>query len=232
MSKLKTVNDLYKYSKNANIPLLSNYNAIFWQEYTNNYARYDKLFNRTYLTFKYFMQDGTETIEELTNDFTEAVYEHLLINNKKYEELYRIYILQDSEYSIVENYSVTETMDKDTTNNNTNTYGDRLDNTTSTQGEQTSNSTSKVSPYDSENFYNDGSASDTIGSRTDTVGFTKGSQTDTLDNTGTEKYTLTKKGNIGVQTATDMIDKHDTYWNKYRFYTAIFENISKDLLLV
>ena len=84
----------------------------------------------------------------------------------------------------------------------------------------------------SENFYNDSSANDTIGSRTDTVGFTKGSQIDTLDNTGTEKYTLTRKGNIGVQTATDMIDKHDTYWNKYRFYTTIFENISKDLLLV
>lgn len=232
MSKLKTINELYKYSKSTNSPLLSNFDATFWQEYVTNYARYDKLFNRTYLTFKYFMQDGTESLAEVTADFTEAVYEHLLANRKKYEELYRIYVLADEKYSLTDNYDVTETMSKSTTKDDTNSYGSRIDNSSSSTGAQTNTSTGKVSPYDNENFYNDSSVNESMGARNDTGSFTKGLQEDILSSDGTENYTLKRKGNIGVQTVTDMITKHDTFWSRYRFYTSIFENISRELLLV
>lgn len=214
MSKLKTINELYKYSKSANRPLLSSFNAPFWQEYIDNYARYDKLFNRTYFTFKYFLQDGSESLAEITSDFTDAVYEHLMVNRKKYEELYRVYILADEKYSLTDNYDITETMDRDTYADTNDTFGSRHD---------TSNDISKVVPYDTTNEFEDGSNSGN---------YDKGSQIDSHLTTGTEDYTLHRKGNIGVTTITDMISKHDTYWSKYRFYTMIFENISRELLLV
>lgn len=160
------------------------------------------------------MQDGTESLAELTNDFTEAVYEHLMINRKKYEELYRIYILADDDYSLTDNYDITETMDRDTSINGSSTTGARTD---------SDSSTSKVVPYDTNVEYEDKALSSS---------YNKGAETDSVSNSGTEDYTLHRKGNIGVQTVTDMISKHDTYWSKYRFYTTIFENISRELLIV
>lgn len=251
---LKTVDDLYGMARSHDIKLLSDYTADFWNDYKANYSRYDKLFRRFYKSFKYFMQDGTEDLVTLTNDFTEDVYNHLMINHKKYAELYRIHVIADNEYSLTDNYNITEIMDRDTTSKDTNVYGSRTDDTTVVTGSRTDSSsidtgnqnnttTAKVSPYNNESFYNDSSAEDVIGSRhdststtkgaeTDTTTAVKGSETDNLDNIGTENYTLTRKGNIGVQTATDMLDKHKKFWTVYEFYTMIFREIAKELLLV
>lgn len=210
---MKKVRDIYAVAKQKNIPMLSNYNADFWSEYVTNFSTYDALFNRAYTTFRYFVDASTD-IEEVQEDFTSAVLGHLIINRKKYEELYRVYTLADDNYSLTDNYDITETMDRDTTGHIDDTYGSRND----------SNSmTNKVVPYDTTSEYEDSSSSNS---------FSKGQELDNRVSTGTEDYTLHRKGNIGVQTVTDMITKHDTYWSKYRFYTMIFENISRDLLLV
>ena len=62
--------------------------------------------------------------------------------------------------------------------------------------------------------------------------YTKGEQSDTHNHDETESYNIRKRGNIGVQTATDMISKHNQFWNSYEFYTLIFKDICKELLSI
>ena len=251
--------DIYKYYKSQNTKMLSNFqpsevNNDFWADYRTNYARYDAVFNRMFNSFWYFLQDSEGTIAEVATDFTQAVYDHLMINEKKYSELYRIEVIPDEDYSLTNNYNITEVMDKDITDNNDNTYGQRIDSgsftegsrsdsASNTLGSQTTTVTDGVAPYDSDVFSNNKESETVAGSRQDSSSFTKGSQSDSssntkgqqidnLDRTYTEDYTLTREGNIGVQTATDMIDKHKKFWSLWAFYEYIFKEISKDLLLI
>lgn len=228
----KTINDIYKYTRSVGMMMLSNYPADFWSDYIANHSRYDSIFRRMYKSYVYFMQEKDDEIADISADFKEDVYNHLLINHKKYSELYRINQISDDEYSLLNNYNITEKMDRDTTKDNDNSYGARSDTTSNNIGQQTSNSTDKVSPYDTETLYNDSSNSTIMGARFDDGTYNKGSQDDELRETATEDYTLTRVGNIGVMTATDMLDKHYRYWNMYEFYTMIFRDICKELLLV
>lgn len=272
----KTVNDMYKEASSKNVMLLSNYPATFWAEYIANYNRYDKLFRRMFKSFIYFMQEEDETITEITNNFTEDVYNHLLVNSKKYEELYRIHVIDDNNYSLTENYDVSETMNKTGSSSTDNVYGARSDSgsavegarndsttndkgaredTTNTViGSQTNDTVEKVAPYDSSTFANNTEKVDNNGSRTDSVKFNegtqsdsssynkgeqnntstfnKGEQNDTSTNRSNESYESRRHGNIGVQTVTDMLNKHKQFWTSWDFYRYIFNEISKELLLV
>lgn len=231
--RMKTVNDMYLYSNTQAHPaLLSNYGADFWAEYRNNAARYDKIFRRTFLSYKYFLQEAGEDIAEITQNFTEDVYNHLMMNDKKYSELFRIYSVDDDKYSLLDNYDMVEKMDRDTSSSDTNTYGSRTDSTSNTLGSQSNDLTNKKAPYDSSTFNNEVETLENIGQRMDSGSMTKGQQQDSLSNTGTEDYTLTRKGNIGVMTGTDMLTKHDNYWRSYEFYMIIFNDICRELLLV
>ena len=129
------------------------------------------------------------------------------------------------------------------TTNTKNTIGAITTNTTSTIGEQSNSEIKKVSPYDSNTFNNESGTDSSFGKRsdsgntttnehTDNLTFTKGQQTDSHSNNSTESYELTRKGNIGVQTGADMLRKHDSFWTPYEFYTMIFKDICKELLLV
>lgn len=211
---LKTVNDMYTNAQHRTLALLSNYDADFWQEYVLNHDRYDSLFRQYYLSYKYFLQLPQESIEDVTNHFIDDVYNHLLIHSKRYSELYRANVIDDADYSIIDNYRMEEIMDRDTSDNSTNTYGARTDGNTSTH---------KVVPYDTTTEYEDASVTDNM---------SKGSQTDTLGTVSAEYYMLTKHGNIGVQTGTDMLNKHTDYWKTYEFYSLIFREISRELLSV
>lgn len=270
----KTVNEMFDYARNNNLKLLSDFEANFWQEYLANYSQYDALFRRMFFSFKYYLQYGDESVETVTNDFINEVKHHLMLNKKKYEELYRIYTLADDKYSLTDNYNVTETMnretgskdtntygsfetvdsmDKDRTNTHTNIYGEREDSSTINTGEQNNNITEQVTTFDSDSFNDNKKNIESNGAREDNVTNTKGSQTDsltnteeedytltntkkehtdTLNNTGTEKYTYTKVGNIGVQTVTDILSKHEKFWSGYMFYEKIFEDICAELLIV
>ena len=88
---------VYKKNKADNTMMLTNYatgeELDFWAEYRTNYARYDAVFNRMFNSFWFFMQLPDDTVDEVTEQFRDAVYDHLLINNKKYQELYRGYTL-------------------------------------------------------------------------------------------------------------------------------------------
>ena len=323
-----TVNDMYKDARSSNAPLLSNYEAPFWSEYVSDFSNYDRVFNRLYKSFEYFLQEEDDSVSECRSNFTEDVKCLLIANSKKYSELYRTYKIDDSIYSLTDNYDVTETYsgnkltniesrlgsrtDKtetsdvigsktdsientdiigaitntETMNNgakNTNentTYGAKNTNENTVYGSGSSETVGEVSPMDSNMFYNNNKNSTTTSEKTDSKqitnsGFTdskqttystftdsktineaertntsnnvvnsgeqnnssnntytKGEQSDTHNHNETESYNIRKKGNIGVQTATDMISKHNQFWNSYEFYTLIFKDICKELLSI
>ena len=251
---LKTVKEMYESAVLKDTALLSTYSGDFWKDYVINHKEYDRLFMRMFKSFKYFLQDGSESIDDVLTDFTEDVKLHLMVNSKKYSELYRTYVVSDNDYMLLDNYNVKETMSKQNSNEGSDVLGARNDvtndtigaittNTTSTIGEQTNSEIKKVSPYDSNSFNNESGTDSNFGTRsdsgntttnehTDNLTFTKGQQTDSHSNTSTESYELTRKGNIGVQTGADMLKKHNSFWTPYEFYTMIFKDICKELLLV
>lgn len=163
--KLKTVNDMYNYTKTVSNRLLSDYSAEFWEEYKKEYQRYDALFRRMFYSFRYYMQEEDESIANVASNFSEDVYNHLMMNDKKYSELYRIHVIADDNYSITDNYNVTEKMSKDTSKDSSDTYGERTDITADELGEKTETTNT------------------TIGSKTDTNVLNTGSQTTTGTNT-------------------------------------------------
>ena len=210
----KTVKEMYEVTKKAGTPLLSNFNDVFWTYYIDNYTELDRYFARRYSSFRYFAQEESDTIEVVTQNFTSSVYEHLLVNKKRYEELYRVQSVNDTDYMLLDNYNVNETVTKEGSGNGSIVSGERQDK---------QYSTSLVSPFDSENFYNDTNSDSTI---------KKGSETDTTNNSYNETVTSNKKGNIGVQTGADMLGKHTNYWKNFDFYNLVFSEIAKELLLV
>ena len=323
-----TVNDMYKDARSSNAPLLSNYEAPFWSEYVSDFSNYDRVFNRLYKSFEYFLQEEDDSVSECRSNFTEDVKCLLIANSKKYNELYRTYKIDDSIYSLTDNYDVTETYsgnklttiesrlgsrtdntktsdvigsktdsientdiigaitNTETMNNgvkNTNentTYGAKNTNENTIYGSGSSETVGEVSPMDSNMFYNNNKNSTTTSEKTDskqtthstftdskqttysaftdskTINeaertntsnnvvnsgeqnnssnntYTKGEQSDTHNHDETESYNIRKRGNIGVQTATDMISKHNQFWNSYEFYTLIFKDICKELLSI
>lgn len=294
----KTVNDMYNHTKAANTPLLSSYSAEFWADYVQNFARYDKLFRRLYKSFWYFDQLYDDSISIVTTDFTDEVYNHLLVNAKKYSELYRINVVSDEDFSIVDNYNITENMDRETGKNTTDVYGQRndsesdtigartdskseslgqrndsksetigsrQDSTNYTQGAQNNQTTVGIEGFNSSAFQDSDKTTDAIGARSDsntsTVGsqsnsesstigaqsnssssttgaqtntksFTKGDQSDSHSDEGTEVYTLTRRGNIGIKTAQEVMKEQKDFWTPYEFYTYIFRDIARELLMV
>ena len=109
----KTVSEMYNYAKANDIKLLSDFDADFWEDYVANYDKYDGVFKRLYKSFVYFEQLDDEDIEDVVEDFTQAVEGHLMINEKKYSELYRMNVVTDTEYSLLGNVDITEVMDKE-----------------------------------------------------------------------------------------------------------------------
>lgn len=251
---MKTTHEIYKYNKDNNLKMLSDYPSDFWSEYRTNHDKYDKVFDRMFMSFKYCFQNEEEETVDIANNFREDVYNHLLMNDKKYSELYRVQVIPDTNYSLTDNYDVTETMDKDISDNNDNEYGSRTDTIEETEGartdevetvtgSQTDDTTHKVAPYDSSDFNNNTKDEEIKGQRTDTEELSKGqqvnetesvkgSQTDSLERTYTEDYVLHRKGNIGVMTVSDMLKKHKDFWDMWSFYEYIFKEICKELLLI
>lgn len=323
-----TVNDMYKDARSSNAPLLSNYDAPFWSEYVSDFSNYDRVFNRLYKSFEYFLQEEDDSVSECRSNFTEDVKCLLIANSKKYSELYRTYKIDDSIYSLTDNYDVTETysgnkltniesrlgsrtdntetsdvigsktdsientdiigainntetMNNGAKNTNENTsYGAKNTNENTIYGSGSSETVGEVSPMDSNMFYNNNKNSTTTSEKTDSKQITnaaftdskqttystftdskiineaertntsnnvinsgeqnnssknkyiKGEQSDTHNHNETESYNIRKRGNIGVQTATDMISKHNQFWNSYEFYTLIFKDICKELLSI
>lgn len=263
--KWVTLNDMYKVCKKNNVPLLSNgLNAVgdYWDDYLENFTEYDKFIARRYKSFRYFSQEPVSRFSELTEEHISEVTDNwlsdcamwLLANDKKYSELYRINVLSSEDYSIIDNYNITETMERETSKSDADIYGSRTDTTEDTLGEREDSVedslgarqdivTDTVAGFNSSDFENadkrqvntgtqSNSRSNTIGEQENSKTFVKGQQSDSHTGSGTEEYTLERKGNIGVKTVPQILDENKNFWDKWEFYMSIFRDINKELLLV
>lgn len=229
-----TVNDMYQYAKDNNLKLLSDCSATFWSDYISNSARYDKLFARLYSSFRYFYQDKDSVIATLTTDFIDEVKSHLILNNKKYEELYRVKVLSDANYNFTGNVNLTDVMDRSFVNGSrSDTEGQRIDSTSTTIGGKTDTDERQVAPFNSSTYSNADKSTTILGSQTNSDSFTKGSQTNSIgQQTNTEDYTLTRTGKTGDKSMAEYIEGHINLWTEFEFYSYIFNDICSELLLV
>ena len=252
--KIITVEDMYNKSIESGSKLFPLLNLNFWNDYSENSEIFDRRFCNLYSSFFYYAQRENDTVESVLQKFKDDVGDFLYFNSKKYSELYRINNISDTTYSITDNYNTTETLEKENTNTSseiigekanteTTSYSSRQDNSSTTLGSQTNTTTDKVSTYDSDDFYNKtntedslsertDSTSSNIGEHTDTTTSNSGEQTNTTNETSTESYTLTKKGNIGVKTVSEILNEHNNFWISFSFYDRIFKDICSECLLV
>lgn len=230
MKKPFKVIDLYKAVGIGESLLPTGTDFDFWEEtYEANTAVYDREFARRYTSFEYFDFMEADTIAEARENFHADVLSILTFNKKRYEEMYRVFLVEDEDDPITYNYDMTETTGAQHTSSvkgeQTNTTGAQ-ENTTGAQTD-----THNVAPYNSGTLTAE--SSDVSGSRTDNFGEredTDGERTDTYDS---DEWTLTRKGNIGVQTAADILRLHTQYWTEtYKFFNLIFDDIAKQLLMV
>ena len=202
----------------------------FWDlTYGAAAAEYDREFARRYKNFYYFdfleEEDKTASVANFKFD----VLSILTMNRKRYEELYRIEVITDEDDPLTYNYDLTEVTGKQHQSNVKGSQENTIGQHTDTIGAQTN--THSVAPYNEATFAPESQdestqRQDTIGQHTDT----EGARTDTID---TDEWTLTRKGNIGTMTASDLLEKHQKQWaSTFKFMELIFDDIQKQLLLV
>lgn len=225
--------DLYK-ALTPNVHLLPvNTNYIWWSEYEENAAVFDRAFARMYANFSFnpLFNDDPEADVSFFNMDVLALFAK---NAKKYEELYRLHVIQDSDLPLSYNYDMKEIMARQTSDQGAITSGQRTDVDNLQVGNQKNTEVNKVTAFNSASENTSDSTASEIGTRNDIRQFTKGQETDTSQSAGTENYTLTRKGNIGVQTGADIARIFMNLWTDERavFYNTIFADICKELLVL
>lgn len=124
--KRSRISEIYDFCKEESIPMLSNYDADFWEVYRQNYNYFDRLFRNTYRTFVVFSCDNGN-VEENATDWIFDVASWLKANEQRYSELWRMQELSDTDYSILDPYHVTETHTGQLSKNATDNLGARTD---------------------------------------------------------------------------------------------------------
>lgn len=236
---MKTVKDLYKMSKEALVPypLLTSYTPAgdidWWNDYRENFSVFDEQFMRQFKTFVFFDQENDETDDDIMSNWQSTLYSWMMMNDKRYAELYRIHVIPDDDaYALTNNYDMHETYSGTNSAQGASTTGQRTDVTIDETGSQNSAGLNKITGWDSasENTHDSNTAS--IGSREDTHQFTKGQETDTSRTQGQDAHTLRRYGNIGVMTVDDLLKKHSDFWQLFNFYKIVFDDICKNFLLI
>lgn len=238
---MKKIIDMYKYCVQEEKPLMPPFEADpdnpAWSDFfantyfadDNSYQAYDREFARRYKDFLYYDFLEADEMSDVITNFWNDVAALLQLNQKKYQEMYRIFLLTDEEMPVTYNYDMTEQTGKQkntfTKGSETDTIGSRSD----TIGEITD--THKVAPFNSTTAQVE--SSDTTSSHTDTIGShsdTLGQRIDTSEN---DAWTLTRKGNIGTQTAADVANSFVKFFdNNFKFMQMIFEDICKQMLMI
>lgn len=221
---------LYKHVQPSGKLFPENTSLEFWDGiYADNSAVIDREFTRRFSHFLYMDFMEGETLEEAIANFKNDVLSVLTCNQKRYAEMYRVFLVTDEEDPITYNYDMTEITGAQHSETKygqvERTKGEQIN----TNGEVTDSH--KVAPYNANTTQID--SEDITSSHTYTDGQridTDGQHTDEYD---ADEYTLTRKGNIGVQTAGDILRIHTEYWTeKYKFLKLIFEDLCKALLLL
>lgn len=233
----RTVNDLYQYAKEHDVPLLTDFTSHvdsvndFWAEYNNDYEMFDWYFCRMFKNYRYFDQDieGENPIEDVFHDFQFAVYGMLTIKDKAYTQLWKIQ-MDTNIPSPTSDYDLTETKTVSKTTEGEYVSGERTDESSESIGEKTNTSTSQVMAYNSSSFVDSSKETDVLGAQTNTGSLTKGEQTNSEDRTETTEYENRIHGS--KNNPNEMLNNYIDTWNNYSFYKLVFDDICKQFLLV
>ena len=237
---LRTINDLYKLSKpglDNNFPLLTEFTSSqevdWWAFYVENFEAFDFQFKQMFKTFIFFDQDPEDTDEDIMEKWGMTVYSWLMMNDKRYSELYRIHVIPDDEnYVLTDNYNMNETYSGSNTGAAAQTTGQRTDVNIDNIGSQNSANQNSIAGWNSSSQNALDASASAMGTRQDTNQFTKGEETDTTQTQGTDEHTIRRWGNIGVQSVMDQLTKQEKFWQSYNFYKIVFEDICKNFLLI
>lgn len=201
----------------------------FWDStYGASSAVYDREFARRFKSFIYYDFLEADNIEDAAANFKSDILSILTFNKKRYEEMYRVFLVADADDPITYNYDMTETTGAQHNETKYGEYQFTKGEQKDTNGEVTDSHS--VAPFNSSTMAaesEDKTSEHTVteGERTDTTG----KHTDEYDS---NEWTLTRRGNIGVQTAGDILRIHTQYWTEqYKFMQLIFDDIAKQLLL-
>lgn len=251
-SKVWNVKELAAEAKKNNEKLLSTYSADFWLPYQANHSHYDRLFRNKYLSFFPYAQDEGDTLASVLDDFQYDVYALLQAHNKDFSELFRLVNVDDEKYSLYNNYDMVEkqsseheegkTINKGAAEDST-TYGEFVETETgsNTTGAQTNTTTNSDSAFNASTFTPTDQSEESLGEREDEVDLTNthnehvdtynyGAREDGETGSGSSSYTLTRVGNIGVMTVSDMFKRHIEVWSEFNFYNYVFDVIASELL--
>lgn len=204
MMKRSRVDEIYDYCLENNLPMLSNYNGDFWEVYLQNHAYFDRLFMKTYRKFTVFgcESDDDDPVSENAIDFIMDVHSWLIANDKRYNELWRMQVLSDIDYSILDPYNVTETHNIETDSSMTDNMGAKTD----TKSGQTSYGAKTVSES---NSFTHGAKSE---SDSETLNYdTDVTVTESELNTGSQQNTTentVSADNVSSYSPKDFIDNH------------------------
>ena len=257
MKKPFKVIDLYKAVGTGESLLPTGTDFDFWEEtYGANTAVYDREFARRFTTFEYFDFMDADTIAEARENFHADILSILTFNQKRYAEMYRVFLVEDADDPITYNYDMVETTGAQHSETEYGATSETKGEETFTKGSQSNTvgaitTTHSVAPYNvstlaaessdgtTQQSNTEGQREDTEGQRIDTEGQridTEGARTDTAlahtDQTDIDEWTLTRRGNIGTQTAADILRLHTAYWTEqYKFMELIFNDIAKQLLM-
>ena len=161
MKKPFKVIDLYKAVGIGESLLPTGTDFDFWEgTYEANTAVYDREFARRFTTFEYFDFLDADTIAEARENFHADVLSILTFNQKRYAEMYRVFLVEDADDPITYNYDMVETTGAQHSETE---YGA----TSETKGAETFTKGSQQNTKGSETFTK-GSQSNTVGAVTTT----------------------------------------------------------------
>lgn len=194
------------------------------------YQTYDREFARMYGDFKYydFLEDEDQAMSDTITHFWTDIASILQKNQKRYQEMFRIYLATDEQIPFDYNYDLTETYGKTKNTFTKGSESDTIGQHQDTIGEITN--THNVAPFNSTNPQVE--STDVTSSHTDTIGQHSDTYGQRIDTSEDDAHTVTKKGNIGVQTASDVAERFISMWSKYKYMELIFEDICKELLMI
>ena len=235
-----TIADLYKMSKpgiDNNFPLLTEFSSSqdidWWADYVSNFEAFDWQFRQMFKSFVFFDQDPEDTDDDVMTKFGMTVYSWLMMNDKRYSELYRIHVIPDDEaYVLTNNYDLHETYSGSNSAQGATVTGQRTDVNIDQIGSQNSAGQNNVTGWDSNSENLHDSNTTQMGSRNENHQFTKGQETDTSRTQGSDSHTLRRYGNIGVADVDTLLKHHADFWQLFNFYKIVFDDICRNFLLI
>ena len=222
--------DLYKNLGENEHLLPTSTGLTFWEAiYTANASVMDREFARRFSGFRYFDFMHDDDKDEANSNLKADVLSILTFNKKRYEEMYRIFLVADDDFPFIYNYDMTETTGAQHTETKYGATQDTKGQQINTIGERTDSH--NTAPFNSTTAILD--SSDVMSQQQNTDGQRIDSSLEHTDEFDSDEWTLSRRGNIGTQNAANIAEDFTKYWTEmYKFMKLIFDDICKQLLFV